>query len=94
VTTSSEPASERASEADPVDQERSVDPEPQRAPASDDPEAPVADAADQATEVAPGERIVGEPTWREANEADVWEQSQEVPLDDERRDGPPGSQDE
>lgn len=82
--------SDSALDADEVDQQRPVAPETARALASDDPGAPEGDVLDQGTEVAPGERAVepavAERAWREeANEADVWEQSLEVPLDEDDR---------
>lgn len=75
-------------EGDEIEQRRPVAPEPARGPESPDPEAPEPDALDQATEVEPGERPVVDRLSRqadEANEADVWEQSLEVPFDDEDR---------
>jgi hypothetical protein len=68
----------------PPDDDQPVVPEPARGAPSADPEAPEADAVEQAAEVSPGGARTGPVTNDpEAPEADAWEQSQEVPYDDE-----------
>jgi hypothetical protein len=54
-----------------------------QAPLPDDPEAPEADALDQAEEVTPTPRPGEVPRNPEVPEADAWEQSIEVPFDDD-----------
>ena len=56
---------------------------PTPAPLPDDPEAPEADALDQAEEVTPVPRPGDVPRNPEVPEADAWEQSIEVPFDDD-----------
>ena len=68
------------SEPDPDDD--TVDPGP-RAPLPDDPEAPEADALEQAEEVTPRPGPGEVPQNPEVPEADAWEQSIEVPFDDD-----------
>lgn len=64
-------------------EEEPVGPAPERAPLPTDPEAPEADALEQAEEVVPGRSGGRPPRSFEAPEADAWEQSIEVPLDDD-----------